>query len=195
MKLQEKLPDGVTVNGKFYKMNFDFRNVLQMMEILQRDDLMPDARNYLALKCFTKHPKHVDETLSAVRSVLFEKAPSGDGKKLTSFEQDAGLIRAAFRQAYGIDLYRENLHWLEFSELLRNIPEGNRYAEVIGIRARPMPKATKYNAEERQWLLKAKSDVAIHLTEEEQAKKYESDVGKIFSGLMGMIKGSENSGG
>ena len=44
MKLQDRLPEGVTVDGKFYKMDFDFRNVLRMMEVLDRDDLMPEAK-------------------------------------------------------------------------------------------------------------------------------------------------------
>lgn len=196
MKLQDRLPDGVKVGRKYYKLDLDFRNVLRLMEVLQRDDLMPEAREYLALKCVMKRPRNTGAVMAAVKGLLFEETPSKDSKKVTSFEQDAGLIRAAFRQAYGIDLYTEKLHWFAFSELLQNIPDGSRYSEVIGIRVRPMPKPTKWNAEERQWLLKAKADVALHLTESEQAKKYDSDVSKIFAGLMGMMeKGSDNNNG
>jgi hypothetical protein len=195
MKLQDRLPEGVTVDGKFYRLDFDFRNVLRMMDELDRDDVMPQARSYNALKCLTKRPRNVEKVLQAVKDLLFEQKPKKDAKKVTDFVQDAGMIRAAFRQAYGIDLYRDKLHWVEFSELLNAIPEGSRYTEVIGIRARPMPAATKWNAEERQWLLKAKTDVALHLSEKEQAKQYEEDVGRIFAGLMNMIaKGSGNDG-
>ena len=59
MKLQDKLPEGVTVDGRFYKLDFDFRNVLQMMDELDRDDVMPQAKTYNALKCLCKHPKNV----------------------------------------------------------------------------------------------------------------------------------------
>ena len=195
MKLQDRLPEGVTVDGKFYRLDFDFRNVLRMMDELDRDDVMPEARSYNALKCLTNRPRNVEKVLQAVKGLLFEQKPKKDAKKVTDFVQDAWMIRAAFRQAYGIDLYRDKLHWLEFSELLNAIPEGSRYTEVIGIRARPMPAATKWNAEERQWLLKAKMDVALHLSEKEQAKQYEEDVGRIFAGLMNMIaKGSGNDG-
>ena len=195
MKLQDDLPQGVTVGKKFYKLDFDFRNVLRMMDILSRDDIIPEAREYLALKCLTKHPKKVHSVMTEVRALLFEQRPSRDDKKITDFEQDAGLIRSAFRQAYGIDLFNDRLHWFVFRELLNNIPEGSRYSEVIGIRVRPLPKPTKYNMEERQWLLKAKADVALHLSDAEAAKKYDSDVGKVFAGLMGMItKGSETNG-
>jgi len=195
MKLQDTLPNGVTVDGRFYKLDFDFRNVLRMMDELDRDDIMPEARAYNAIKCLTNKPKNVPKVLEAVKGLLFQEKPKKDAQKVTDFVQDAGMIRAAFRQAYGIDLYRDRLHWIEFSELLNAIPEGSRYAEVVGIRVRPMPAPTKWNAEERKWLMKAKADVAIHLSEKEQAKKYQEDVAKVFSGLMGIIaKGSEQDG-
>ena len=195
MKLQDTLPNGVTVDGRFYKLDFDFRNVLRMMDELDRDDIMPEARAYNALKCLTNRPKNVPKVLEAVKGLLFQEKPKKDAQKVTDFVQDAGMIRAAFRQAYGIDLYRDRLHWIEFSEMLNAIPEGSRYAEVVGIRVRPMPAPTKWNAQEREWLMKAKADVAIHLSEKEQAKKYQEDVAKVFSGLMGIIaKGSEQDG-
>lgn len=195
MKLQDTLPNGVTVDGRFYKLDFDFRNVLRMMDELDRDDVMPEARAYNAIKCLTNRPKNVPKVLEAVKGLLFQEKPKKDAQKVTDFVQDAGMIRAAFRQAYGIDLYRDRLHWIEFSELLNAIPEGSRYAEVVGIRVRPMPAPTKWNAQEREWLMKAKADVAIHLSEKEQAKKYQEDVAKVFSGLMGIIaKGSGQDG-
>lgn len=184
MKLQDRLPDGVTVDGRFYRLDFDFRNVLKMMEIMARDDLMPDAREHLALKCLTQRPRNVSKVLAAVRALLFEKPPKADAKKVTDFVQDAGLIRAAFRQEYGIDLYREKLHWIEFRELLNAIPEGNRYSEVIGIRVRPIPSPTKWNGEERAWLIKAKADVALDMSEEEREDKYQRDVAGIAAALL-----------
>ena len=194
MKLQDTLPDGVTVDGRFYRLDFDFRNVLRMIDILDDDDLMPDAQEYNAVRCLTKHPRNVHKVLEAVKALLFDHSPKKDSQKVTDFVQDAGMIRAAFRQAYGIDLYTEKLHWIAFSELLNAIPEGNRYAEVVGIRARPIPAPTKWNAEERQWLLKAKAEYAIHLSDKEQQRRYQDDVAKIFSGLMGMLsKGSDNN--
>jgi hypothetical protein len=196
MKLQDHLPQGVFVDKKFYRLDFDFRNVLRMMDVLDRDDLMPGAKEYLALKCLTKHPRNVHKVIIAVRDLLFQQKPKKDAKKVTDFEQDAGLIRAAFRQEFGVDLYRDKLHWIEFSEMLNAIPEGNRYAEVVGIRARPLPAPTKWNQKERDWLLKAKADVALHLSDKEQAEKYQADVGKVFASLFGMIqKGSEIQNG
>lgn len=191
MKLYEMLPDGVTVDGKFYKMDFSFRNVFRMIEILDRDDLLPEAREYNALRCLCKKPRNVHKVLAEVKKLLFKAPRKADGQKVTDFAQDAGLIRAAFRQAYGIDLYRENLHWIEFTELLNAIPEGSRYSEIVGIRARPVPAANKWNQKEREWLIKAKQDVALEMTEKERAARYDRDVANIAAFLMGMAEGSD----
>lgn len=188
MKLQDRLPDGVTVDGKFYKLDFDFRNVLCMIEELGRDDIIPEARSWRAVHCLTKHPKNVDKVLDAVQKLLFDEPPKKDAQKVTDFEQDAGLIRAAFRQSYGIDLYRERLHWIEFTELLNAIPEGSRFSEVVGIRARPLPSPTKWNAEEREWLMKAKANVALHMSESDRDKQYQKDVANIAAALMAWSK-------
>ena len=135
MKLQDRLPDGVTVDGKFYKMDFSFRNVLRMIDILDDNSLLPEARAYNAIHCLCKRPKNVFKVLEAVKGLLFAAPRKKDGQRVTDWVQDAGLIRAAFRQAYGIDLWRDDLHWIEFTELLNAIPEGNRYTEIVGIRA------------------------------------------------------------
>ena len=194
MKLQDRLPDGVTVDGKFYKLDFSFRNVLRMIDILDDDTLMPESRAYNALHCLCKRPKNALKVLEAVKGLLFKAPRKKGGQRVTDWVQDAGLIRAAFRQAYGIDLYRDDLHWIEFTELLNAIPEGNRYSEIVGIRARPMPEPTKWNQKEREWLLQAKADYALDLTDKEQAEQYKRDVANLAEVLMAMAGGSEKHG-
>ena len=192
IKLFERLPDSITVDGKKYRCDFDFRNVLKMLDIMQREDLYPDARDCLCVKCVIPHRMPTKTALKVYDDLcvmLFGKpVNSVENARIMSYEQDAGLIRTAFRQVYHIDLFRDRLNWFEFVELLQNLPEGNRFEETVGIRARPLPAPNKYNQKEREWLMKAKQSVAIHLTEQEQAKKYDADAGKIFAGIMGMIK-------
>lgn len=195
MKLQEPLPDTVKVGRRVYKVDLDFRNVLNFMEVLARDDLLPGAKNYLALKCIMKPPKDVNGVIDAVKALLFPATKkTAEKNKITDFVQDADLIRAAFLQSYGINLFRDRLHWFEFSSLLGCLPEGSRYSEILGIRARPMPKATKYNADERQWLAKAKAACALEISEKEAEQNYNRGVKDAFLGLMSMIKGGGESG-
>ena len=191
MKLQDKLPTGVTVDGKFYRMDFEFRNVLRMIDVLDRDDLMPEAKAYNALRCVCRRPRNVYKTIDSVKRLLFPPSKAGGGQKATDWVQDAGLIRAAFRQVYGIDLYRARLHWFEFSELLNAIPEGNRYSEVVSIRVRPMPAPTKWNQHEREWLMKAKADVALEVNEQERMENYQKDTDNIGKVLMAWAEGSD----
>jgi hypothetical protein len=114
-------------------------------------------------------------------------------EKITDFVQDADLIRSAFMQCYGINLFRDRLHWLEFSSLLAGLPEGSRYSEVLGIRARPMPAPTKWNAEERRWLMKAKAEYALRMTDREQEKSLNNSLRSVAFSLLALAeKGSEH---
>ena len=189
MKLQDSLPRGVTVNGTVYHMDFDFRNVLRMFESMERKDLTYEAWVYRALKCVMRRPRgNLLLILAETRKVLFANAKEPTGEKLTDYDQDADLIRAAFRQAYGIDLCRDKLHWLEFTALLAGIPEGTRYNDILSIRARPMPEPTKYNAKERENLAKAKAIYAIQMNEKEITDSLQN----IARGLLSMAgKGGE----
>ena len=179
MRLTETLPRAVTVNGRRYRLDLDFRRVFDMLAAMRRDDLIPAARVYTALRCVMRRPPRNDARCAAVFvavcGVLFQdkgkKALDG-GPKLTDFEQDADLIRAAFLQAYSINLWRDKLHWLEFTALLGALPSGSRYADILGIRARPMPEATKYHAKEREQLAMAKAACALEMTDEERATSY-----------------------
>ena len=118
-------------------------------------------------------------------AVLFDTAPKADGQKVTDFVQDAGLIRAAFMQSYGIDLYHDRLHWIAFRELIGALPDGSRYREIVGIRARPIPAPTKWNGEERSWLMKAKAEVALRIgDDEERQEKYRQDVAEVAAALL-----------
>ena len=199
IRLTDRLPESITVRKKRYKLKTDFRNVLLMMETLERDDIIPEARTYQALLHVVKRPpkddKLCEEVMAEFRRVFLpDTKGNASGKKLTSFTQDADLIRGAFRQNYGIDLFRDGLHWIEFSCLLSCLPEGSRYSEIIGIRARPMPKPTRYNAEERRALAKAKADCAIQLTDKEREQSYQASLSRTAASLLDLAKRGGNVG-
>ena len=196
-RLFDRLPEGVTVGGRFFKCDFDFRNVLKMLDVMQMQELTTAARDYHCVKCVLRGhlpARKVADVYSSVCNVLFERTPES-GEKFMSFEQDAPLIRAAFRQVYQIDLFRDSLSWFEFTELLQALPEGNRFTEIVGIRARPIPAPTKWNGKEREALIKAKQSVALRMTEREQKEKYERDVSRVFDVLFAwaQAKGSEKT--
>lgn len=180
MKLYEKYPSHVTVNGKRVRLNLEYRRVLRMVDILDRQDLLPDAREWLAMKCICRRPRK--GMVMPVLDMLFPKATIRE--RITDFGQDADLIRAAFRQVYGINLDKDKIGWFEFIALLSGLPDGTRYGEILTIRAKPMPEPTKYNQKEREYLAKAKTEYALKMTEKEQADKYQRDVQALGDFLM-----------
>jgi hypothetical protein len=189
MKLHERLPDAVTVDGKRYRVDLDFRNVLRMIDALGREDMLPGAREYVALKCVMKRPpRNTGAAIAALREMLFPGGKKQSGEKMTDFVQDADLIRAAFLQAYGINLYRDRLHWLEFTGLLACLPTGSRYADILSIRARPMPKPTKYNGDERKWLAEAKAKFAVRLTDKEMADSLQMSLHSTTLSLLALAQ-------
>jgi hypothetical protein len=191
MKLYEPLPDSVKVNGRRVKIDLEFRNVLRMVEILADDGLMPDAREWLAMKCICRRPRK--GMYPEVRKMLFPEREEYR-ERITDLDQDADMIRAAFRQAYGIDLFRAKLHWQEFTELLNNLPDGTRYANIIDIRAKPLPEATKWNGKQRQALIEAKMKFALDKTEDELKKSYKQGVSMLANALLMMAKGGGDDG-
>ena len=72
MKLQDTLPQGVTVDGRFYRLDFDFRNVLRMMEVMGRNDLMPEAREYLYNLFLSEFGIHANTVLKRERQLTGE---------------------------------------------------------------------------------------------------------------------------
>ena len=54
-----------------------------------------------------------------------------------------------------------------------------------------MPEPTKWNQKEREWLMQAKADVALELTEEEISEQYRHDVANLAEVLKNIAKGSE----
>ena len=59
----------------------------------------------------------------------------------------------------------------------------------MGIRAREIPAPTNWNQKEREWLMRAKADVALDTSEKEQEEQYQHDVDNIGAMLMKMAGG------
>lgn len=184
MKLYERLSNYIEIDGIKYRMKLDFRNVLRMMDVMDRKDILPMARDYLALKCVMRRPpKDCKKVLYYVCRFLFGENKHTEEKRVTSFSQDADMIRAAFMQEYGINLFRDKLHWFEFTAFLYNLPNGSKYTEIVNIRGREIPPATKYNKAEREALIKAQAAYAIEYSEEERERNYSNSLKRVFANM------------
>lgn len=195
MKLYDPLPDSIEWEGKTILLNLSFDRVLDAVDMTKDERFSDAAKTAYCLDglCEGKHPQSV-ALLDAIFRLLFADDKKKKHKeKVIDFTQDRALIIAAFRQAYGIDLVAErgHLHWQTFADLLKGIPSGTRLAEVMEIRARPMPAPTKYNAQERTRLAKLKAEFKIEQTEAERQSNLQDDIRQMAMGLLPRAKRSE----
>lgn len=87
-------------------------------------------------------------------------------KNLLDYEHDADMIYASFRQAYGINLLKEQgkLHWFEFVALLNGLPDDTIIKQVISLRAwKPEDDKKDY----KEQMKERQSKVALPITDEE----------------------------
>ena len=80
------------------------------------------------------------------------------------------------------------MHWHTFMALFSGLPEETRIMQIISIRAKPLPKPTKYNAEERQQLMRLKAIYRLEISEEERERQLATGLWKLAEMLQSMAK-------
>lgn len=202
MDLHIPLPWSITLDsGRRIKLYASFDRVLAFLDVLRGKSMTEEDTEETALFLLfgdqRLSARETQEALAKAQSILFEQQKGkASGPRVMDFHQDAGLILAAFRQAYGIDLFQEQgrLHWLEFLALLIGIPQNTRLSEVMEIRACKVPPATKNNHEQVRALLKAKAAYRLRLTEEERKAQWQSGLQNLAKWMISNTKAGENNG-
>ena len=183
-----ELPQTVEYNGRVYALTPAYDNVLSMFADVQGlpKSAVPEIMAYYLLANSKKYDPGV---LNAICELLFPPAKTHHAKSM-DFIQDGPLIYAAFMQAYGLDLndQRGKLHWWKFSALLNGLPKDTRLMEVVQIRTKPMPKPTKYNAEERAQLARLKHEFKLELTEEERYQQLQDGLRGLANMMLSMAQ-------
>lgn len=199
--LWERPVSKVVYAGKTYRLRTGFRQVLRCYQVMADDVLGEEEKIKFCLalllcrfslvrakRLTNSHKIRLFETI--FRDYVDTGGKKAAGEKAIDFDQDAGLIYAAFAQCYGIDLLGNGrrLHWWKFAQLLGSLPENTRLMQVVSIRTRPLPKPTKYNVEERQNLLRLKGIYRLKETEEEKQRRLQDGLRKMAMTLEGMAR-------
>ena len=182
----------VLFHGRTVPLQDSFDRVLKCAALLQ-EQLFDDRQKVaLSLELLLRHPRKWLLRSPEDQAELFEtiwrelmqtERPGGvSGPRAVDFIRDSDLIYSSFRQAYGIDLFskRGKLSWWEFLALFQGLPSGTKMREVIDIRTRELPAATRHNQKEIQALTKLKAHYALHET---NGDEYQSGVEKLFGAL------------
>ena len=184
----------IRYRGKKYRLNLDYRVVLDCFEALQ-DDALPDINRVEV--CLEQLVRGHVKRLSANQKVeLFNliydqhirlnKRSGESGPKSVDFRFDFDLIYASFMQAYHIDILKDRLTWYEFYNLFQGLPADTKIREVMSIRQRETPTPNKYNQKEIAELQRLKSYWALPV--ECLGNNYQDGLKKLFSTLKSMAK-------
>jgi len=159
--LVDDLPEVIEVDGVEHAINFDFRTGLQCILDMESHDLVDDEKALLLLRRIygDKIPTNVSEALRlAVKFLDGGEEPEAhenllkNNTRVYSFEKDAALIYAAFRQTHGIDLQKADLHWWQFLALFQDLGADTGFCNLVNLRRRV--NSGEASKEERQYALK-----------------------------------------
>lgn len=140
-------PNQAEVNGKWYEIRTNFRNSI-LFELLMQDEGL-DARAKVRKGLHLYYPVIPEDLNGAVDAMLWfyrcgreetlqqKRMAARRGKKqIYSFEHDAGLIYAAFLQAYKIDLQDiAYMHWWRFRFLFNALPKDCEFTRAMEYRS------------------------------------------------------------
>ena len=137
------LPENVCIDGVSYAVNTDFRVWIEIGNIISSGELNLFEKIEKILTCCysEKLPPNLEKAMNGIswfyRCAKEEKGgkDAGCDMPVIDFSQDSDMICAAFLHDYGIDLWREKIHWWQFKALLLSLNEENKIMKVMGYRA------------------------------------------------------------
>lgn len=178
--LMDGLPTTVDVLGEALPISYGFRTGIRLENMINDQRLSAADRLAQALDLYfpgrvfssSAHDAAVDAIIRFYRCGRREEPPQYEdgkgGRRAFSYEHDAGYIYAAFKQAYGIDLARDNIHWWQFRALFESLPDDTMLVRVIGYRTAEVP--DKASDETRQRIEHLRRVYALPLDEADQQR-------------------------
>lgn len=197
--LIDSLPETITVEGREYSINADFRTGI-LFELLTYDESVRDD-----VKCrqifdlffggvSDVTPPYKKEAFDAILSFYrcereenrVAKSIARRNKQMQSriydFDVDDAHIYAAFFAQYGIDLNDvEYLHWWKFKALFDALDDDQKIVKIMGYRAADLSKIKNQKERERMARLKALYALPNAASREEKV----AHAASIFAGGIG----------
>ncbi len=133
------LPQSVVIENKAYEINTDFRIWAEICDYMESEKFSYEEK-ILKLLCdaYTKElPPYLDSAVNALFDFMAQGKKGGGsegGARILDFSKDEGIIYASFMQQYGIDLYKADLHWWSFINLLNALDENTAFMKIVGYR-------------------------------------------------------------
>lgn len=134
------LPQSAVIGGIKYKINSDFRDVLEIIKYLTDVRKSEYSRWMIALALFYEEEipaEHQEEAAKFLSDFISYGVPEDKtGPKLVDWDQDASLIVADVNKVAGKEIRAEEyLHWWIFLSYFYGVGEG-QLSTVVGIRSK-----------------------------------------------------------
>lgn len=167
------LPKAVTVAGEEYAARSDFREVLDVMEILNDVKLMKQERLFLTLLFFYPEferipPEHYEEAVKQcfwfINGGRYDEDGDSKQPRLMDWEQDFPYIISPVNRVIGHEVRADvYLHWWTFLAAYMEIGECT-FAQIVHIRdmknkGRPLDKADREWYRRNQKLVDLKQEI------------------------------------
>ena len=136
------LPTALTVNGRKWRINSDFRDVLRTLTAFEDPDVTDAEKAYICLH--NTYPELEDMPAGDLQAALDTAVAfidhgareNGPSPRMMDWEQDAALIFPAVNKVAGFEVRSaEYLHWWTFMGYFMEIRE-TTYATVLGLRGK-----------------------------------------------------------
>lgn len=157
MIMFNKLPYFVILQGKKYKINVDFRNMISFENKVQ-DKSVDNSKKieyglrhfYPAFFCIENYKKLLSNKnlyqQACEKLIWFYKCGRDDyhktsragnksNRQIYSYKYDDEYIFGAFYEQYRIDLTFDRVHWWKFKSLLKSLKDDTEFVKIKGYRA------------------------------------------------------------
>ena len=171
------LPESALIGGVTYRINADFRDVLEVIDWLNNVDEDASIGRYVALSLFFDGFENMPESdyAEAFRFMadFIAAGEEDDGvthPKLIDWNQDRNIIASEVNKVAGTEVRAlKFLHWWTFIGYFSCIGDG-QLALIVSIREKKL-KGKKLEKFEQEFYQKNRSrvDLKLHITSEEKA--------------------------
>lgn len=170
------LPEYAVIGGKKHKINSDFRDILEIIGVLQDVEQPESIRVLVALSLFFEDFESIDKEYMEESANwmcgfigLFEENTNKQTHKQIDWEQDQRIIISEVNKVAGKEIRLEkHLHWWTFVAYFSAIGEG-QLSYIVSIREK-LRKGQKLEKHEREFYRANRNavDLKIKLTKTEQ---------------------------
>jgi len=165
-------PELITVDGKDYEINTDFKYALACFRCINDPDISDTERGYGVIGILYKQePPNLQEALHmAIKYLQCGKdRPQEEKQPDMDFDYDENYIKASFMSDYRIDLDNIHMHWWKFCNLLQGLTDDCILNRVRDIRNYDI--SSVKDVKSREKVIRAKRDVALpnHMSDEEES--------------------------